>query len=209
MAKEYGRGQIGLKTNTRNHPYGRGAEAIVSTSKIIGIPVVVKDRIVKSYRVPQLDKKLRSERTRREARLLNKAKLAGVPCPTVLEVTEFSISMTKLIGKRPDFDSRNGAKLAKTAGEYLANLHAADLIHGDYTPANLVLTSDGLQVIDFGLGFVSFDIEDKAVDVLTMLQAISANAQKAFLAGYSKYERYETIMKRVEDVKKRARYVQG
>jgi Kae1-associated kinase Bud32 len=188
---------------------GRGAEAVVSESKIIGLPVVVKDRIPKSYRIQQIDKKLRTERTRREARLLNKAKLAGVPCPTVLEVKEFSISMTKLVGKRPDFDARGGLKFAKLAGEYLGKLHAADIIHGDFTPANLVLTKTGLYVIDFGLGFTSFDIEDKAVDVLTMLKAISVEAQIAFLDGYATYNKSNSVLKRVEDVKKRARYVQG
>ena len=116
----------------------KGAEAVVSFSKIIGIPVAVKNRIEKTYRVRQLDEKLRSERTRREARLLNKAKLAGVPCPTVLEVDSFSISMARISGKRPDLDKNENA--AKTAGLYLAKLHSADIIHGDFTPANLILS---------------------------------------------------------------------
>ena len=58
--------------------------------------------------------------------------------------------------------------------EMLAALHKADIIHGDYTPANLILESGGRRmfVIDFGLGFISNDIEDKAVDVFTMMRAI-------------------------------------
>jgi Kae1-associated kinase Bud32 len=185
----------------------RGAEAVVSNSKIIRIPVVVKDRIPKSYRIPELDARLRSERTRREARLLNKAKIIGVPCPTVLEVTQFAISMTKIKGKRPDLEKNKSAAI--TAGRYLAKLHSADIIHGDYTPANLIISRDGLFVIDFGLGFNSFDVEDKAVDVLTMLKAVSKKAQDNFLKGYSTYNKSASILKRVEDVKKRARYVQG
>ena len=185
----------------------RGAEAVVSESKIIGIPVVIKDRIPKTYRVKQLDVKLRTERTKREARLLNKAKSIGVPCPTVLEVSEFKIAMTKINGKRPDL-LRN-KKIAKVAGQYLAKLHSADIIHGDYTPANLIETRSGLFVIDFGLGFNSFDIEDKAVDILTMLKAIPEGAQKAFVAGYAKYTKAKSVLNRVEEVKKRARYVQS
>ena len=145
----------------------------------------------KTYRNKTLDAKLRTERTKREARLLNKAKIAGVPCPIVLEVSEFGITMTKIRGKRADLIKNKNS--AKTAGKYLAQLHASNLIHGDYTPANLIVSSGASQnlfVIDFGLGFFSEDVEDKAIDVLTMLKAIpeSAQAQKAFLKGYSKYK---------------------
>ncbi|MEK6978699.1 MAG: KEOPS complex kinase/ATPase Bud32 [Candidatus Micrarchaeota archaeon] len=187
----------------------RGAEAIVSNSRLLGLPVVIKDRIPKTYRNKTLDAKLRTERTKREARLLNKAKIAGVPCPIVLEVSEFGITMTKIRGKRADLIKNKNS--AKTAGKYLAQLHASNLIHGDYTPANLIVSSGASQnlfVIDFGLGFFSEDVEDKAIDVLTMLKAIpeSAQAQKAFLKGYSKYKKYSAVLKRVEEVKKRARY---
>lgn len=188
-------------------PLMKGAEAVVSISKIIGIPSAVKNRIQKTYRNHTLDAKLRTERTRCEARLLNKAKSVGVPCPTVLEVTQFTISMTKIIGKRPNLEKDKNA--AKTAGTYLGKLHSADIIHGDFTPANLIISKDGLFVIDFGLGFNSFDIEDKAVDVLTMLKAISEPAQREFLKGYSTYVKSASVLKRVEDVKKRARYVQS
>jgi len=187
-------------------PSMKGAEAVVSISKIIKIPAVVKNRIPKLYRIKTLDSKLRTERTKREARLLNKAKSAGVPCPTVLEVTQFAISMTRINGKRPNLEKDKNA--AKTAGIYLAKLHSADIIHGDFTPANLMIERGKLFVIDFGLGFNSFDVEDKAVDVLTMLKAISApQAQRFFLKGYSTYEKSASILQRVEDVKKRARYV--
>lgn len=189
----------------------RGAEAVVSESKILGWSVVVKNRIPKNYRVRQLDSKLRLERTRREAKLLNKAKSVGVPCPTILEIDEFSISMTKINGKRPEL--QKAPKVAKLAGDYLARLHSADIIHGDFTPANLILSRKGkdakLFVIDFGLGFISFDIEDKAVDVLTMLKAIPEKAQKDFLKGYSRYEKASAVLERVEEVKGRARYVQS
>ena len=114
--------------------------------------------------------------------------------------------MTRINGKRPNLEKDKNA--AKTAGIYLAKLHSADIIHGDFTPANLMIERGKLFVIDFGLGFNSFDVEDKAVDVLTMLKAISApQAQRFFLKGYSTYEKSASILQRVEDVKKRARYV--
>ncbi|MBU0586871.1 Kae1-associated serine/threonine protein kinase, partial [Candidatus Micrarchaeota archaeon] len=155
---------------------------------------------VKTYRIPELDIRLRKERTKQEARLLHRAKIAGVSCPTVLFVDEFSIGMSRIKGKRPKMN----AKEMKEAGKILAKLHNANIIHGDFTPANLLLHK-GISVIDFGLGFFSSDIEDKAVDVLTIVKAIKN--QKEFLQAYSaKAENAEKIIKRLEEVKKRARY---
>ena len=156
----------------------------------------------KGYREGALDAKLRAERTRGEARLLHKAKLAGVPCPTVLEVREFEITMSFVDGARPGMDAGE----SREAGRILAKLHEADIIHGDYTPANLIRSGESgvIYVIDFGLGFVSKDIEDKAVDVFTMLRAVAE--KDAFIAGYFSYGRAEEVLKRVKVVEKRVRY---
>lgn len=139
---------------------------------------------------------------------MHKAKLAGVPCPTVLEVGDFEITMDFVEGKRPAMD----VKECREAGEILAKLHEADIIHGDYTPANLIAERRGgkLFVIDFGLGFVSHDIEDKAVDVFTMLRALSEKggkgAKEMFIKGYRTYEKADVVLARVKDVEKRVRY---
>jgi TP53 regulating kinase-like protein len=178
----------------------RGAEAILHKSTLLGQPVVVKQRLQKRYRVRKLDERLRRERTRGEARLLHKAKLAGVLCPTVLEVDDFTIIMTFIEGKRPEMKKRDAAE----CGRMLARLHEADVIHGDYTPANIIQSGRQLFVIDFGLGFISKDIEDKAVDVFTMLRAISE--KDSFLKGYRSYRKADSVLKRVKDVEKRVRY---
>jgi len=178
----------------------KGAEAVLRKSSLLGKPVVVKERITKKYRVRKLDDRLRRERTRSEARILNKAKTAGVLCPTVLEVEEFAITLSFIAGRRP----KMSRKQAEEAGKMLASLHGADIIHGDYTPANLLLDGKRMFVIDFGLGFISNDIEDKAVDVFTMLRAISE--KDAFIKGYGSYSKAEKVLKRLKDVEKRVRY---
>ena len=177
----------------------RGAEAVLSKSSLLGKPVVIKKRIAKKYRNRRLDERLRRERTRGEARILHKAKIAGVRCPVVLEVDDFSITMTFIKGERPGMTK----KQAEEAGLMLAKLHSADIIHGDYTPANLLLDKS-MFVIDFGLGFISNDIEDKAVDVFTMLRAISKKDE--FIRGYESYEKAKTVLRRMKDVEKRIRY---
>jgi N6-L-threonylcarbamoyladenine synthase/protein kinase Bud32 len=182
----------------------RGAEALVKQIRFFEQDAVLKDRIKKIYREAELDALLRKRRTKAEARLLHKAKIAGVPCPTIFYVDEFSIIMNFLKGKRPAMDKKE----AQTAGEYLAKLHNNGVIHGDYTPANLIRTATGLFVIDFGLGFFSNDIEDMAIDVFTMLKALG-NKNKAageFLKGYKLCSKYAAVMGRVGDVSKRIRY---
>ncbi|MDO8554125.1 MAG: KEOPS complex kinase/ATPase Bud32 [Candidatus Micrarchaeota archaeon] len=180
----------------------KGAEAVLTKTKIIGISALIKDRIPKSYRANELDNKLRRERTRVEARLLHKAKLAGVLCPTVLEVREFQLVIEFLNGKRPKMNER----IALEAGKLLAKLHSAGIIHGDFTPANLMETKNELCVIDFGLGFFSSDIEDMAIDVLTMLKSVNTQVHTDFLKGYSIAKDYSKVMQRLEVVKKRVRY---
>ncbi len=180
----------------------RGAEAVLSRKHLLGREAVVKSRAPKSYRIPPLDLRLRAERTRSEARLLNRAKLAGVRCPTVLEVDDFDITMSLVSGGRPEMTARQ----AREAGSALAKLHSADIIHGDYTPANLIW-DEGLWVIDFGLGFVSNDIEDKAVDVFTMIKTLGdGEARDAFIDGYGAYPKARETLLRVKEVEKRVRY---
>lgn len=172
----------------------KGAEAFVSRTCFAGIPAVKKERLAKKYRPAALDARIRATRTKIEARLLHKAKLAGVSCPFVLEVLPFSITMTWERGKMlHDIVAKKQAIAAKTwkdAGRLLARLHNANIVHGDYTPANLMLGKNGeLAVIDFGLGTISHDAEDYAVDVLTMKKALQgAGAAKAFLSGYATEE---------------------
>lgn len=179
----------------------RGAEAVVTRTTFLKRKAVVKDRIPRKYRVKELDEKLRRNRTRIEARLLHRAKVAGVKCPVVLEVDDFSITMGFIEGVRPEMD----AKESKQAGKILGMLHSAGLIHGDYTPANLLKKKE-LHVIDFGLGFFSDYVEDKAVDVYTMLRALDEKGKKEFLKGYKTYKKSASVLRRLEDVEKRVRY---
>ena len=180
----------------------KGAEAIIKKSRLLGKNILIKDRVEKKYRQKELDVKLRSERTKNEARLLHKAKTAEVNVPTVLEVEEFSISISKIDGKRPKMDKIE----SKEAGIILAKLHSKDIIHGDYTPANLLKDRKGqIWVIDFGLGYVSNDIEDKAIDVFTMIKSLKN--KEDFLDGYqTESKQYQEIINRLKVIEKRVRY---
>ena len=180
----------------------RGAEAIVTKNNFLGRKAAVKNRIPKKYRNSGLDEKLRRSRTKVEARLLHRAKIAGVKCPVVLKVDDFSITMTFIDGKRPGMNKKESWE----AGKMLAKLHSAGIIHGDYTPANLIESKGKFFVIDFGLGYFSDYTEDRAVDVYTMLRTLGECGKKSFLKGYRTYKKYNSVFRRLEDIGKRVRY---
>ncbi len=196
-----------------------GAEAVLTPLTFGPFAALDKIRLSKAYRPSVLDEKIRTSRTRVEARLLTRAKAAGVPCPLVLAVGPYDIVMKRVDGKTLNAwpASSITAEVWTQAGTYLARLHKAGIIHGDYTPANLMWDGEKektgkykkketLTVIDFGLGNTSGDDEDFAVDVLTMKKALhEEKSRKSFLSGYRK-EGDARVLKHMEEVEKRARY---
>ena len=64
----------------------KGAEAYLFKEEWYGKTVIRKFRIPKSYRLPELDIKLRTYRTVHEARMYNEARKVGVPTPIVYSV---------------------------------------------------------------------------------------------------------------------------
>ena len=188
-----------------------GAEAILRKTRALSFSAVEKFRPQKLYRASALDEKIRRERTRREARLLSRAKEAGVLCPVVYEVSDFAITMKFLEGEMLYHALRKRAILAgeiASAARILALLHGVDVVHGDYTPANLMNTRDGMAVIDFGLGSISHDAEDKGTDILTMKKAIGAKAGAAFEAAYLRAGGKPSAVRMCREIGKRGRYME-
>ncbi len=186
---------------------GKGAEAVLEEEDFFGIRSVRKIRVPKAYRNSQLDTRLRKARTKSEARLISRARESGVKCPFVLEVSDFEIRMTFEKGKMMHELLQQGRcpeGAFSKAGKMLAALHAAHVVHGDFTPANILIDKGRLLLIDFGLGAFSMDDEDKAVDVLTMKKALGKRAP-GFVAAYARHGS-KKICEKAEEIGKRARY---
>jgi Kae1-associated kinase Bud32 len=201
----------------------RGAEAILYIDYFEGMKVLVKERIKKSYRLEVLDKKLRVERTRREANLMREARKVGVNTPQIFHVDEekCKIIMEFIDGKRLKdiLDSWNEEKIEKTfieVGKFVGKMHAADIIHGDLTTSNILVKDDKIYFIDFGLGYFSKRIEDKGTDLNLFKEAIRATHPKLLnlcwqniVIGYKQtFEEWEKVLKRVDEIEKRARYAE-
>jgi len=201
----------------------RGAEAILYIDYFEGMKVLVKERIKKSYRLEPLDKKLRAERTRREATLMREARKVGVNTPQIYHVDEENckIIMEFIDGKRLKdiLDTWNEEKIGKTfleVGRYVGKMHLADIIHGDLTTSNILVEDDKIYFIDFGLGYFSKRIEDKGTDLNLFKEAIKATHPKLLnlcwqniVIGYKEtFKDWEKVLKRVDEIERRARYVE-
>lgn len=196
----------------------QGAEAKI----ILSNGFIIKDRISKSYRIKEIDDKIRKQRTKAEKKLLEKAsKIINAPDPFPLE--EFNkIKMPFVEGKKlsehlDSFPLNKQKEICKTIGQEIAKLHDAEIIHGDLTTSNMILTSkicedkreknknpiveqkgkvkkrgdNNFQIflIDFGLGYFSRKAEDKAVDLHLLKQALEAKHFKNWKELFGEVEK--------------------
>jgi len=196
----------------------QGAEAIIYQKE----NTIIKDRTVKSYRLKQLDDKIRIQRTRRETKLLIRAsELINCPKPIKpTEPTKTKIKMPFIDGKKlsehlDKLQSNQQKQTCEQIGKSIAKLHDNDIIHGDLTTSNIILSKQNNQVwlIDFGLGFQSPRIEDKAVDLHLIKQALEAKHfenwkqhYKNILKGYKSSKNYKKTLGQLEKVEARGRY---
>lgn len=185
----------------------QGAEA---TIEINGN--VLKKRERKSYRHRKLDQKIRKKRTAKEKRMMKEARKNNADVPEVEQEDDFSLSMEKIEGDQLKDVLEEHMDAMEQLGENTARLHGADIIHGDLTTRNAIL-SDRIYLIDFGLSSRSQRIEDRAVDIHLLKQVLESShpeiaeeAWEKFLEGYQKYEKSGAVMERLEEVEKRGRY---
>jgi N6-L-threonylcarbamoyladenine synthase/protein kinase Bud32 len=188
----------------------KGAESNIVKSGYLGQKAVLKDRIVKNYRIPEIDNMIRKARTKEEARLLSDAKRAGVRTPILydIDLEKKAILMEEIEGTmvKDIIDE----ELSFRIGREISKLHGAGIIHGDITSSNIMLNDKGqLVFIDFGLGRYSDMDEDKAVDLLVLkksLQSIDYNlALKYFGAVLNGYGN-DGVADKISDIESRGRY---
>ena len=176
--------------------------------------ILIKERIKKNYRIDEIDIKLRKSRTKKEAKLLQKANMINVPGVISVDEDKMKINMEFLHGDVvkdvfDDLQRRGRNDLCLDMGKQISELHKNSLIHGDLTTSNMILNNDKLFFFDFGLGFESIRIEDKAVDLHLLRKAFESkhhkHAEEAFsfvLKGYNDKE----VIDRLSKVSGRGRY---
>ena len=184
----------------------QGAEATVKIGE-----EVTKKRKEKRYRHPEIDEKIRTERTDQETRIMQKADKYGVNTPEILETEETSFKMQKIEGKQLKEIIEDRPEIVEEMAEQIAKMHEADIIHGDLTTSNAVYTGEKLYLIDFGLAFHSDRTEDKAVDIHLLKQILRtshANQENLWNLFEERYreEGEEEVLDKLPEIEERARY---
>jgi Kae1-associated kinase Bud32 len=191
----------------------QGAEAKIYLKK----ENIIKKRTLKKYRHKELDEKIRRSRTKKEIKLLEKASKI-IKVPKIKKIEKFSIELEyvkgdKLSEKLSSYNEKKQKKTMTSLGKILSKLHQEDIIHGDLTTSNIILKKEKIYIIDFGLGFISKRIEDKAVDLHLIKQALEAkhyrNHKKLFekfLEGYKDYQEQKRVLEQLKKVESRGRY---
>ncbi|MCL4373732.1 MAG: Kae1-associated serine/threonine protein kinase [Candidatus Marsarchaeota archaeon] len=192
-----------------------GAEARIYAAMIFGINAILKYRQPKRYRIRALDEAIRVRRTRIEARALITAQGLGVKVPQIVLVGRFGIFTTRINGRTlADILGDNGAKAPMKAladsGRYLAMLHSHNIAHGDFTPANIMVSNNDAKdtyIIDFGLSSFTASAEDKALDLLLMKRSLSYRDFKVFASSYKAHcDGSDAVLERLRDIERRGRY---
>jgi TP53 regulating kinase and related kinases len=193
----------------------KGAEANIYITKWYGKEAIAKIRVAKPYRHCSMDTQIRRRRSINEVNMLSVAKIAGVPCPFVyfLDPVRCEIVMEFIAGQNAK--GIMNAELSLQMGKYTGLLHSKNIVHGDLTTSNFIL-SNKLVLLDFGLSFYSQRIEDKAVDVRLIKEVFSSAHYsnypalfENFLTGYLDImdeKPAKKILEKVSGIERRGRY---
>ncbi|MFX1351891.1 MAG: KEOPS complex kinase/ATPase Bud32 [Promethearchaeota archaeon] len=204
----------------------KGAEAYLFKEKWYDRTVVRKYRIAKSYRIPELDQKIRQYRTIHEAKMFSNARRVGVSTPIIyqVDVPRTTIVYEYIDGKKlknviNEITRREQERICTQVGRSIGVLHRNGLIHGDLTTSNMILTSERqIYFIDFGLSEHSSEIEQKGVDLHLMRRAFQSTHYRyarecfeAVLVGYREVldKEAEEVILRIREIERRGRYIEG
>ncbi len=193
-----------------------GAEAII----YLDGKKVIKSRIPKTYRIPELDKRIIRQRTKSERKILTKAsQIINAPKPEESK-DEDKIIMPyiegdKLSQKLDFYSQKKQEQIMFNLGKTIAKLHKQHIIHGDLTTSNIILKDNKIFMIDFGLGFQNGKHEDKGVDIHLLKQALEAKHFKHWELLFKQFEKgyrsiqpleAEKVFEKMKAIEKRGRY---
>ncbi|MFH1669139.1 MAG: KEOPS complex kinase/ATPase Bud32 [Candidatus Woesearchaeota archaeon] len=200
----------------------QGAEAIIYEDE----GSIVKDRFEKTYRHPELDRRLRKSRTRREAKVLTKLSDIGIAAPGLIEMDDKDMKIkmdlvpgdtvkTVIDNLESSGDVDGYIMICKEMGEKVAVLHNNGIVHQDLTTSNMIFHAEKKKIflIDFGLSFFSNKVEDHAVDLHLLKHALESRHHRIFekcfeavIDAYKKKaERSDETLIRLEKVEMRGR----
>jgi len=202
----------------------QGAEATVFSGYWMGERAVLKKRNRRTYRHPDLDRRLIRQRLSVEVRVLTKLHSTKVVCPSLFdvdidegwiilsEVDGITLYESLLIGK-------SGIKQIRDFGRLIRQLHELGISHGDLTTHNVIIDDSGkLTLIDFGLSKITPEIEHLGLDLQVLHECLNAShfeeegAIEAMIEGYLSHSKEifspsaSEVIDRFNSIRGRVRY---
>lgn len=212
--KVISQGAEALVFQTKTHPYS-SHPYLKNSSQFI-----IKYRPPKPYRHPKIDAQITRTRTAGEAKFMYKLSKLGIACPALIscdlsngiiwmenlgiDLPNGNVSSVKnwlwyleREASESDCTGNRVKQVCFKVGQLIGRLHLADMIHGDLTTSNLILTGSEESwepaLIDFGLSSFSGLAEDKAVDLYVLERSVTST-HSVFAQSYNKWllEGYES-----------------
>ncbi len=204
--------------------FRKGAEAQIYLASWMNREVLIKHRGQKAYRISEIDREIRSQRTLVEGKALMDLLKFGIPVPLIFQIlpSEGIIIMKKINGSRlkDKLIKYNNSELKSIffkIGCWIAQIHQADHIHGDLTTSNIIITKNkDLFFIDFGLSRRDIDIEEKAMDLHLFNRCLKSTHGNYYHLLYPEFIRgyrsgipnsINKILARVDIIELRGRYI--
>lgn len=186
-----------------------GSESDIYKTKIFNSDIIVKYRRDKSYLIPQINDKLRVKRNKKEAKLMIMASDNGISVPKVILFDKYSIYMTFIEGEtlnNMDLGEVNES-VPYDIGKSLYRMHSSGIVHNDFTSANIIVKDGEPFIIDFGLSDISYDTEERAIDLLLMKSSVDEKFFSEILKGYKYHnEFYVQVLDKLRSIERRGRY---
>lgn len=184
-----------------------------------------------TYKGEPTAKQLSLNKLKQEVTSLYKARRMGVPVPAVYSInlkqrvlcTEIftnTESLANYLRTKVDFSNENVQKELKKVfnklGEYLAELHNGNVIHGNLNNEAVLVsaTSQRLKFVDFSESYSSGNIEDKAKDLYKFEQSLLGGKQDNAVVGelmqflctgyITKSKKFDSIIQRLRKIKLRS-----
>ena len=202
----------------------QGAEATVFSGYWMGEKAIFKKRNHRSYRHPDLDRRLTRQRLSVEVRVLRKLHSTTVSSPSLFDVDidEGWIILSEVEGVTLYESLLNGEsniEQIKKFGGLIRQLHELGISHGDLTTHNVMINNDGeLTLIDFGLSKISPEIEHLGLDLQVLHECLNAShyeekdAIESMIDGYLSNSSHnftpsgQDVIERFNSIRGRVRY---
>ena len=208
--------------------FGSAPLAIRNLRDSRDLDIFVSEKLFKEYKTKKEWKLEEFNRDGREVKMLKKGEIELYPKwgpgewdiqeiidnAEIIDGISFAclkdfIKWKKISGREKD---QKDLELIKKSSS-IANLQRSDLTKSVAKQSIASHSKPIIFFIDFGLGFISRKLEDKAVDLHLLKQALEArhfqNWEKLFdavLEGYSNYSEYKKVLEQLKKVEKRGRY---